>query len=170
MTVSKSANFARAAHEGQFRRYGHADHPYIWHPMRVAGVVSMHEKATDVMIEAAWLHDTTEDCGVKLATIEAEFGEEVSQLVYWLTNPSKGSTAPRKERKAMDRAHLEKAPWEAKLIKLVDRLDNLKDVYEDPSVPYDFVKLYRKESVALLKEALTDVDHDLWVEAMSYAE
>jgi len=106
--VMKAQQVAADAHKGQKRK--HSNDPYLIHPMRVARRVMTRPDATPEMVAAAWLHDVVEDTPVTLDEIGKEFGSEIAQLVRELTNASEGSRAPRKERKAMDRAKLAARP------------------------------------------------------------
>jgi len=75
--------------------------------------------------------------------------------VVELTNPSKGrKDLPRKDRKAMDRAHLATVSREAKVIKMLDRIDNLSDC---DAAPRAFRGLYAMES-AMLADVVGDAD------------
>ena len=149
--ILRAARLAEDAHRGQYRKWGHTQDPYIWHPMRVAGMVMLVEHVTSEMIQAAFLHDSLEDTKLKEEDlVKAGFGGEVVYFVKALTNPSKGLNLPRAERKAMDRKHIDKAPWGAKVIKLADRLDNLLEIRNDPETPKDFVETYKGESRLLL--------------------
>ena len=112
---------------------------------------------------AAWLHDVVEDTDVELKEVSDLFGAGVAELVNELTNPSKGSSAPRDQRKALDRNHLTKVSREAKIIKLLDRIDNLSDKTGAPS---DFMSTYLEES-RLLAEAIGNVDSDLKQELLA---
>jgi hypothetical protein len=182
------ARFAKKAHEGQMRKHG--NEPYITHPMRIAARVMLRDDATREMVAAAMLHDVVEDCNIDVHTIDCLFGDNVGTLVSELTNPSKGSKASRAERKQMDRDHLKGVSKEAKIIKLLDRIDNLKgfieainmahnlyeltiahptfytdgevhDIRYDLNKQLEFLTLYRKESKLLLDECLTGVDKEL---------
>jgi len=149
--VFKAAVFAKNAHKGQFRKYGHSHHPYILHPMRVAGRVTLHTQS-DMVVAASWLHDTIEDCAhVDFELLVRTFGLKVATLVEELTNPSKKSKASRATRKQMDRDHILTVSSEAKLIKLCDRIDNLNEMKDDPETPKSFIKLYIPESLLLLE-------------------
>ncbi len=162
--ILKAAAFARQAHDGQRRKYN--DRPYIVHPARVAGRVAAHPQATETMVAAAFLHDVVEDTPHILGDIEGEFGTEVARLVEELTNPSKGSTAPRHERKRQDREHLTRVNDEAKIIKLLDRIDNLQEIAEAPG---DFLRKYCEES-RLLAEVIGDADLDLKADLLDSIE
>ena len=149
--IAKAAAFAKKAHLGQERKF--IKQPYFAHPERVAHQVSLHPFHTGEMVAASYLHDVVEDCGVTLSTIRVEFGDQIADLVAWLTNPSKGSKAPRAERKWIDRQHIKAAPREAKIIKIADRLDNLMGLCDKDGVflaPLDFMELYVAESKLLL--------------------
>ena len=69
---------------------------------------------------------------------------------------------PRAERKRRDRERLAKAPKEAQIIKLLERIDNL----PDGGLEDDFKKLYAQESI-LLAEVLKDADEGLAKELVS---
>jgi len=158
--ILEAAAFARHAHAGQKRKYN--DRPFIVHPARVAGRVAVHGRATEAMVAAALLHDVVEDTPHTLEEVAAEFGPEVARLVGELTNPSKGSDAPRRERKRQDREHLTRISVEAKIIKLLDRIDNLREM---AAAPRGFVRLYCEES-RLLAEVIGDADPDLKAELL----
>ena len=65
-----------------------------------------------------------EDTGVTIELVRAEFGEEVADLVGWLTDISRPTDGNRETRKAIDRAHSAKAPPEAQTVKLAGIIDN----------------------------------------------
>lgn len=151
--ILRAANLARRAHEGQKRKY--TLRPYIEHPARVAGKVAIYVNATEDMVAAAFMHDVLEDTQATYHEIVDATGHGAATLVKLLTNPSKEHPeVSRAERKAIDRAHLEKAPWEVKVIKMVDRMDNLLEL---GGSPWDFQLLYAQESI-MLAEAIGDVD------------
>ena len=152
--ILRAARFASMVHKGQARKY--TNRPFIEHPMRVAMRHAAQLVATEDGVAAAWLHDTQEDCGVSGEQLRALFGEDVALLVDWLTNPSKGSNLPRAERKAIDRQHAKDAPVEVKVIKLIDRIDNLGEI----DAADDFTALYCQEST-LLVDAIGDADQAL---------
>ena len=162
--ILKAASFARCAHADQRRKYN--DRPYIQHPARVAGRVAAHPDATEVMAAAAFLHDVVEDTPYTLDEIVAEFGRDVARLVAELTDPSKGMKAPRHERKQIDRDHLALVSVEAKIIKLLDRIDNLQEMAAAPS---GFRKKYCEES-RLLAEVIGDADPELKAELLDCVE
>jgi len=148
--ILKAQKFAAKAHEGVVRRYSGL--PYIVHPARVASKVEAVFMPEHVVV-AAWLHDTVEDTEVTVEEIRCEFGDEVAAIVEELTNPSKGfPELSREDRKAMDRQHIYGVSQYAKVVKLADRIDNLRGIIFEASE--DFARLYLRESDALLVSLL----------------
>lgn len=157
--IEQADEFAAWAHRNQKRKY--TGDPYIIHPRAVAAIVRTVHGHTPEMICAALLHDTVEDCGVSLMEILVQFGPQVAELVEWLSDVSKPGDGNRAARKALDRAHIARAPWEAQVIKLADLLDNTATITQhDP----DFAKVYMREKKLLL-EVLVRGDCKLWMQA-----
>ena len=151
--VERARTFATAAHAavGQLRKYTHE--PYIVHPAEVVSILKQVYH-TDTMLAAAWLHDTVEDTGVTLEVVRAEFGDDVAELVGWLTDVSRPDQGNRATRKAIDRAHTAMAPAPAQTIKLADLISNTRSIVDhDP----EFAKTYLKEKQLLL-EVMTKGD------------
>ncbi len=77
--------FARDAHEGQFRKSGE---PYIVHPLGAAHIIAdMH--IDPVIVVATLLHDVPEDTAVTLDELEKNFGQEIRKLVEGITKLGK---------------------------------------------------------------------------------
>lgn len=148
--AQKAVAFAEKAHAGQKRRVTGA--AYIVHPVRVAEMVAQH-RLREEFVAIAYLHDVVEDCGISVQQLEDEFGYEVADGVYKLTKPllKEGNRATRT---AKFIASLKAAPREIQIIKLCDRLDNLKEMVGDKP---DFIDLYCGESLALV-DAIGDAD------------
>jgi guanosine-3',5'-bis(diphosphate) 3'-pyrophosphohydrolase len=162
--IIMAAQLAAEAHKGQTRKWGHKNDPYILHPIRVAGRIAIHRFATEDMVAAALLHDSVEDSDLTEETIIAKgIGARVAYLVTNLTNTSKGMNLGRSERKRIDRERLKNTPWEARLIKLADRLDNIRDINGDSETPKDFDTMYRRETLLLL-DVLKGTDIELEAE------
>ena len=145
--VEKAKVFATAAHAacGQLRKYTYE--PYIVHPAEVVSIVKSVEH-TDEMLAAAWLHDVVEDTGVTIEVVRAEFGEEVAELVGWLTDVSRPEQGNRATRKAIDRAHTAMAPAQAQTIKLADLISNTRSIVQHDE---KFAKTYLEEKRLLLE-------------------
>ena len=158
--VERAKVFATAAHAAvkQVRKY--TFEPYIVHPAEVASIVATVPH-TDVMLAAAYLHDTVEDTGVSIVDIQKEFGNEVASLVSWLTDVSKPEQGNRAVRKAIDREHTAMAPAAAQTVKLADLIANSRSILaHDPA----FAKVYLEEKRMLL-EVLTRGDATLMARA-----
>lgn len=75
--VDLAKKLASFHHNGQTDKSGQ---PYIFHPERVAGRLSVPEE-----IVVAWLHDTVEDTDLSLEEIEKMFGEKTAEAVEAIT-------------------------------------------------------------------------------------
>ena len=142
----KAVRFAHEAHKGQCRKYNPV--PYITHPLRVMNRAMLFTDDPEVLC-AAVLHDVVEDCGITHATLVQTFSQRVADLVLALTNHSKLTHphANRAERQALDHQRIAGIPREAKLIKLIDRIDNLNEIPPTEG----FLKKYQSESTLLLE-------------------
>ena len=99
--ISRAERFARARHEGQFRK-GKAQEPYTIHLEEVAALVERWS-GSESAITAAWLHDTVEDCPpTSVADLEALFGKEVASIVAELTDDKSLPKAARKKQQIVN--------------------------------------------------------------------
>lgn len=122
---------AERLHAGQFRKGlpGAARIPYITHPRAVARILADEADISDIVtLQAALLHDTIEDCGVGYADLYREFGHEVAYTVMELTNDD---TSP-DGKLAMQIAHAKKMSARAALVKMADKVANLRDLTDNP--------------------------------------
>lgn len=137
--------YAKLAHAKQKRKY--TDEPYFVHCQQVAELVK-NKGGTESMIVAAYLHDIVEDTDFTHNSIRHWFGDEVSNLVYWLTDISRPEDGNRKTRKEIDLNHIIKAPTEAKIIKCADLISNAHSIVQhDP----DFAKVFLAEMRKILE-------------------
>lgn len=142
--VTRARAFAVQAHGRQQRKYEKV--PYFEHLDRVVALLKEHGYDTPVILAAAYLHDILEDTEANLQQLIAEFGSEVAELVYWLSDLEKGN---RRTRKRMSAWRLSRAPLEAKVIKLADLTDNTPSIVQhDP----EFANVYIAEKQAILAE------------------
>lgn len=144
------------------RKY--TNEPYITHPIRVALSVATHPNVKLSWIAAALLHDTIEDTVYseeeELALkhrITNDCGKDILSLVEELTNPKKTESLNRKQRKEQSLEKLKTASVPAKILKMFDRIDNLRDMV---GAPVDFKKLYVSESEELFK-VISDADKNI---------
>ncbi|KAE8744603.1 hypothetical protein FOCC_FOCC008732 [Frankliniella occidentalis] len=121
----KCANFAAVKHSGQ-RRKDPEKTPYINHPIGVAYILTDEGSVRDpAVIMAAILHDTVEDTDTTLDEIKKEFGSNVANIVAEVTDDK---SLPYDERKRLQIVHAPTSSKEAKLVKLADKLYNLRDL------------------------------------------
>lgn len=118
-TINQARDFAMAKHNSQVRK--HDGRPYIVHLDGVASVLNEFGYRSDEILAAAFLHDTIEKSDTSFEELSEKFGETVAELVYWLTDSEKGSRTSQAIQSAW---RLSRAPWDAKLIKLADIIDN----------------------------------------------
>lgn len=132
--ILSAAAFAADRHRFQTRK-DEDKSPYINHPLALADILA-NEGAVDdpVVIAAALLHDTVEDTETSIEEIHEHFGAEVAAIVAEVTDDK---TLEWQERK---RLQVEKASVKsdgAKLVKLADKIANLRDLTERPPVGWD---------------------------------
>jgi len=122
---------AFAAHKHRdHRRKNAAASPYINHPIALAHVLVSEGQVTDASVLcAAILHDTVEDTETTFAEIEQRFGAEIAGIVSEVTDDKAETRARRKELQVEHAPHLSRG---ARLVKLADKICNLRDVAEDP--------------------------------------
>ena len=124
--VRHAYEVAEAAHRGQMRDEGT---PYIVHPVRVAlSLASELELYSPRLICSALLHDVIEDSPTTRAEIAAMFDEEVAEIVWLLT---KFDDVLLGDYLAAIEAAAETG---APIVKLCDRLDNLRFLHHSPKI------------------------------------
>lgn len=126
--ILKAAHYAADKHAGQ-RRKGAAAEPYINHLLEVAELVSGVQPADTNLIIAALLHDTVEDAGVTREEVVQRFGSDVADLVLEVTDDK---SLPKAERKRLQIVHAPELPVRAGVIKLADKISNLRAILASP--------------------------------------
>uniref|UniRef100_A0A9J7ZCY0 Guanosine-3',5'-bis(diphosphate) 3'-pyrophosphohydrolase MESH1 n=1 Tax=Cyprinus carpio carpio TaxID=630221 RepID=A0A9J7ZCY0_CYPCA len=92
----------------------------------VARILSHEGGITDIeVLQAALLHDTVEDTDTTIDELEAVFGPTVARIVQEVTDDK---TLPKEERKRLQVEHAPHRSHQAKLVKLADKLYNLRDL------------------------------------------
>ncbi|XP_062845911.1 guanosine-3',5'-bis(diphosphate) 3'-pyrophosphohydrolase MESH1 [Trichomycterus rosablanca] len=121
----ETINFAAEKHRNQRRKDPDAT-PYINHPIGVARILSYEGGITDIeVLQAALLHDTVEDTDTTFEELKAKFGDTVARIVQEVTDDK---TLPKQERKLLQVEHARHCSQQAKLVKLADKLYNLRDL------------------------------------------
>lgn len=125
--IGESAlRFAKECHRGQVRKG--TTRPYITHCTEVARILHKHGYSEEIVI-AGLLHDTVEDTEATLEDLRIGFGEEVSNLVNYVSEdklPSLSWT----ERKVRYIKKLTDAPEGAVVISAADKLHNITETLE----------------------------------------
>jgi guanosine-3',5'-bis(diphosphate) 3'-pyrophosphohydrolase len=135
--ILKALEFAAHKHRHQKRKDKEAS-PYINHPIALANVLWEEGGVTDpVVIAAALLHDTIEDTKTTWQELRGAFGDELAEIVLEVTDVKWISKALRKRLQESRARH---ASERAKLVKLADKIVNLRDVAAHPPVDWDLAR------------------------------
>lgn len=115
--------------------------PYLNHPVQVAELLWRVGGVRDMaVLTAALLHDVIEDTGAEPAEIERLFGAETAALVLEVSDDKKLPKARRKELQVLHAPGLSPG---AGLIKIADKICNVRDVTWSP--PPNWTLLRRME-------------------------
>jgi GTP diphosphokinase / guanosine-3',5'-bis(diphosphate) 3'-diphosphatase len=138
--VFEALQFAARKHRDQRRKDPEAS-PYINHPIALASIlwVEAGVEETDAIC-AALLHDTVEDTETTEAELVERFGAKIASIVMEVTDDK---SLPKTERKELQVAHAPHLSREAKLVKLADKISNVRDVGSSP--PSDWPLARRRE-------------------------
>ena len=126
--VLSAATFAAERHRDQRRKANDAS-PYINHPLALASLLAERGVHDPTVLMAALLHDTVEDTATTFEEIERSFGREVADIVREVTDDKALSKG---ERKRLQIEHAAGLSRPAKLVKLADKICNLRDVLASP--------------------------------------
>ncbi len=136
--IVKAFDIAARKHSGQ-KRKGSGGQPYLNHLAEVAHLVSQATGGDDgELIAAALLHDVVEDQDVTIEELSSEFGPDLASLVREVTDDKSIPTAERKRRQIESTPHKSER---AKLLKIADKLSNLRSLREDPPAEWPVERL-----------------------------
>jgi len=125
----RAMDFAARKHRDQRRKDAEGT-PYINHPIELAYLLIEHTGGDDVsVIIAALLHDTVEDTETSPDELEIIFSREVRDIVMEVTDDK---SLPKNIRKQRQIDHAANASYPARLVKLADKICNLRDMHEHP--------------------------------------
>ncbi len=126
-------HFAADKHRDQ-RRKDRGATPYINHPVSLAHILTDEGGIDDIdVLSAALLHDTIEDTDTTPEELVAHFGQHIASIVLEVTDDTTQHFTVRKQ------AQIDHAPHmshQAKLVKLADKISNLRDLLAFP--PHDW--------------------------------
>jgi GTP diphosphokinase / guanosine-3',5'-bis(diphosphate) 3'-diphosphatase len=125
--ISKALVFASNAHRGQLRKDGKT--PYINHPIQVMNLLVEEGIDDSELLCAALLHDVVEDTDTSTELIEKKFGKRVAELVAEVTDDKFLSQVERKQKQLATASQLS---YEARLIRLCDKICNVHDMLHAP--------------------------------------
>src|SRR5712692_8580579 len=144
---------AASAHTGQRRLSGE---DYVNHPLQVAAVLADLELDAATLI-AALLHDTVEDTALTMKEVNEEFGPDVARLVEGVTKLGRISFRSDRQAQAENIRKMLLAMAQdirVVLIKLADRLHNMRTLYGLPSDKQQRIARQTMEIYAPLAERL----------------
>lgn len=137
--IQKAYVFSAAAHAGQTRLSGE---PYLSHPLSVAYKLA-DLRMDDATICAGLLHDTVEDTTASIEDIDAQFGEEVADIVDGVTKISLMTFDSKEQAQAENIRKMILAMAEdlrVLVVKLADRMHNMSTL--------DFQKSHKQKLIA----------------------
>jgi (p)ppGpp synthase/HD superfamily hydrolase len=156
--ILRAAETAARWHKNQ-RRKGADAAPYVGHLLEVATMAAEATGGADpTLIIGALLHDAVEDAGITPTMIAEQFGQDVADLVLEVSD-DKG--LPKAERKRLQVVNAPHKSARAKVIKLADKISNVRSVANTPP-PWPAER--RLGYVAWAREvvsAIGDVDPEL---------
>ncbi len=133
-TVLRAAEFAADEHREQ-KRKGKMERPYVGHCIEVARIIAEIGEVDDAdILAAALLHDTIEDQETTPEEIRKKFGSATEGMVLEVTDDESLDKNERKRLQVIDAPH--KSPG-AKLIKLADKISNVREIGVDPPTDWD---------------------------------
>jgi guanosine-3',5'-bis(diphosphate) 3'-pyrophosphohydrolase len=127
--ILDAASFAADKHRRQRRKDADAS-PYINHPLALADILAREGGVSDArVIAAALLHDTVEDTETSIEELEQRFGKRVASIVAEVTDDK---SLAKDERKRLQIVKAASKSNEAKLVKIADKIANLRDILASP--------------------------------------
>jgi GTP diphosphokinase / guanosine-3',5'-bis(diphosphate) 3'-diphosphatase len=149
--VLRAAAFAAQRHRDQ-RRKGADASPYINHPLALAKLLSGCGERDPIVLMAALLHDTVEDTGTTVEELEHAFSREVASVVAEVTDDK---SLPKAERKRLQIEHAARLSDRAALVKLADKICNLRDIAASPPVDWSLER--RREYFDWAKQVVDQI-------------
>lgn len=125
--------------------------PYINHPVSLAHILTHEGGIDDIdVLSAALLHDTIEDTDTTPEELVAHFGERITSIVLEVTDDTTQHFTVRKQTQIDHAPHMS---YEARLVKLADKISNVRDLLAFP--PHDW-PIVRKQAYLDFAAAVVD--------------
>ena len=135
--VISAISFAADKHRNQRRKDIEAS-PYINHPIALANILANEAGIEDEkVLVAAILHDTIEDTETTTQELADLFGDDVTAIVLEVTDDK---SLPKAERKRLQVEHAPTISRRAKLVKLADKIANLRDIAASPPADWPLTR------------------------------
>ena len=135
--ILKALNFSARKHRDQ-RRKDQAASPYINHPIGLVNILWNEARVMDTpVIVSALLHDTVEDTATTFEELELEFGQTIRRIVEQVTDDK---SLPRQIRKQLQVEHAGHISDQAKLVKLADKISNVRDLVNSPPADWSLTR------------------------------
>jgi GTP diphosphokinase / guanosine-3',5'-bis(diphosphate) 3'-diphosphatase len=135
----RATHFAARRHRDQ-RRKDIKSTPYITHPIALAATLSDAGVSDVTVLAAALLHDTIEDTITTYDDLRGEFGKAIADLVAEVTDAKFVEKASRKRLQVARAGHASEG---AKLVKLADKICNLRDMLGRPPAHWSLERRQR---------------------------
>ncbi len=127
--ILKALKFAAYKHQHQ-RRKSEEQVPYINHLIAVSETLWEVGNVRDIStIAAGILHDTIEDTDTSPEELKATFGKKIYRIVEEVTDDKR---LPKHVRKQLQIQRAGKVSFEARQVKLADKICNIGDLIESP--------------------------------------
>lgn len=133
----RALEFASRKHSMQRRKDADAS-PYINHPIALVSILAVEADIHDPdVLCAALLHDTVEDTNTSDEELVAQFGPRIAGFVMEVTDDK---TLEKHRRKELQIEHAHALSREAGLVKIADKIANLRDVAGNPPASWDLAR------------------------------
>ncbi len=148
----RALEYATLKHKGQMRK-GKNPKEYITHPINVANLVRKYKEShkIEILVAAAYLHDTIEDTDATYYDLVKKFGFEIASLVMEVTTDKDLKNEIGKA-KYLAIKMKNMTSW-ALVIKLCDRLDNISGLID---VDLEFRNKYVNETLYIINFILNN--------------
>ena len=148
-------DFASKHHNGQW--YGNK--PYMYHLKKVSDVALDLGYTDESILMSCLLHDIIEDTEVSYKDVKENFGEEVAEIVYCVTDELGRS---RKERKSKTYKKIRNNP-KSIVVKLCDRISNITESMGKDNYNLKLMKMYLDEHNEFVNGISNDDSLDLTI-------